>query len=52
MSDAEEVEHYAEVLRRFGGNINRAALELGMTRSKLRRLIERHRLDIERLRQG
>jgi transcriptional regulator with GAF, ATPase, and Fis domain len=47
-----EAERCEAVLRSANGNINRAAQELGVTRSKMRRLIERHQIDIERMRQG
>jgi transcriptional regulator with GAF, ATPase, and Fis domain len=37
-------------LRSDGGNVNRAARRLGWTRARLRRVIDRHGIDVERLR--
>jgi len=48
---SDEAQRCEAALRQEHGNINRAAQELGVTRSKLRRLIKRHKLDVARLRQ-
>lgn len=47
---AREMQLCLEALRNSDGNVNRAAQELGVTRSKLRRLIVRHNIDISRMR--
>jgi transcriptional regulator with PAS, ATPase and Fis domain len=47
---AREAQRCIDVLRSAQGNVNRAAQQLGISRSKLRRLIDRHGIDIATLR--
>jgi len=47
-----EVARIRQVLEREHGNVTRAAEVLGLHRTQLRRIVERHRIDVRQYRRG
>ncbi len=50
--DEAETARIREALEREHGNVTRAAQALGLHRTQLRRLVERHRIDVRQYRRG